>query len=127
MLTGHETPINRTAALVTGRGDNFAFRPDVSTTDSDLPLATKERPENVERDLSGVKFGRLTVIGYSATKKKRWVCRCVCGTYTLRRTETILAAPRDNSCDQCYLLATAKKKEYTRRTGKFAETWEFMR
>lgn len=37
-----------------------------------------KRQEKVSRDLIGLRFGRLTVIGKSK-KKKYWVCKCDCG------------------------------------------------
>lgn len=43
----------------------------------------KTNSKNVRKDITGEKFGRLTVIEYAGSNKKRktsmWLCRCECG------------------------------------------------
>lgn len=126
MKPGFETPINGTAARVIARGESFEYRPLESEVCSSMPLPLKPLPENVTEDLAGTKFGRLTVVGYSADKGRRWVCRCLCGNYVLRRTKAVEQAAQDAACPQCYLLAVSKRHEFTRRTGKERHTREFM-
>lgn len=124
MRQGHERPVDKTAALVISRGESFSYRRSLTSNDSEMPLETKEIPEGTP-DFRGKKFGRMTVIGYSATKRKRWVCRCVCGTYTLRRLEVVEKGDEKNTCDQCNFHAINMKKEFMRRTGKHKGIEEF--
>ena len=118
-------PVNKVAARVVANGESFELRTLPTEVCSGLPLPTKPVPGGVE-DLSGRKFGRLTVIGLSADLRGRWVCRCTCSNYVIRRTAAVLNAAPDSSCPQCYLLAVAKRHEFIRRTGKERHTREFM-
>lgn len=45
-------------------------------------------------DLTGIRSGRLTVLGIAvdvSANGTRWVVRCVCGSYELRRTRYLKA------------------------------------
>lgn len=54
------------------------------------------------RDLTGVKHGRLTYLGLSAEHKRpaKWVARCACGQYVLRRFSSALDPDLDR-CQDC--------------------------
>ncbi len=132
MKQGHERPVDRVAARVVSRGESYEFRPSAGAVNSDLPLPVRkptvgEIATSTFLDLSGRKLGRLTVIGLSATTPARWVCRCICGIYALRTSKAIKAAASDACCDQCHLLAVAKRKDFVRRTGKHVECSEFLK
>ena len=58
------------------------------------------------KDLTGLKHPAFTVVGRSAGKKPRWVCRCNCGTYVLRKSATIIAG----TAGACYACNAARKK-----------------
>lgn len=130
MKIGHEKPVDAVAGRVVSSGESFEYRTNDSTTDSATPLPIKPPTGAMVGssgfvDLTGVRFGRLIVIGISATKKARWVCRCACGNYTLRTSGAIKAGADDASCSQCYLLAVAKREDVERRTGKRVEIKSF--
>lgn len=123
MKPGHQLPVNKTAARVISRGEHHDYKIFEDNIVSDVPLPVRrDLPETPSfKDLTGIKFGRLTVIGYSATHKSRWVCRCTCGNYVMRRG----AAIRDGlgaMCEHCYMLQRAKRDDLFRRTGKFVNT-----
>lgn len=110
-------PIDKTAALVTSPGVHY--EPDLSATgraDSELPIQTTQVPFRA-RDLTGLKFGRFTVIGFHSKKKnstggvkfQRWVVKCACGIYSVRRGNAILSNKDPNeSCDRCFHLRTVQ-------------------
>lgn len=53
-----------------------------------MPTATVKLFSNYVKDLTGKKFGRLTVVGFSHLTKWRdacWTCRCSCGKTTAVR------------------------------------------
>lgn len=84
-------------------------------------------------DMTGVQSGRLKVLGLEATPRKskppRWVCRCVCGTYVLRRTKALKPAHHcieSFACTDCINLARIKRNDYVRRTGKEADAEDFL-
>lgn len=53
-------------------------------------------------DLTGVKKGRLTVIGSSAEKPSAWVVQCQCGLFGHRRRKALNnALNTDDSCIKC--------------------------
>lgn len=132
MKPGNATPINGTAARVIAAGESFNYRPVEYSRDSVLPLPVREITDDVRanpcfRDLTGQRMGRIAVIGLAEGVNGRWVCRCACGVYLIRKTPAL--TPKHTSahaCDQCYLLARSKAKEFLRRTGKHRETQEFL-
>jgi hypothetical protein len=97
-------PANRTAAIVTqSRGESWDKGEEFDQVHSDTPLEIKPRPVEA-KDLAGLKFGRLTVLGYygSGARGSLWVVRCVCGAYETRAGRTIVRAYHSNSSgDRC--------------------------
>lgn len=131
MKAGYEKPIDAVAARVVARGEQFEYRADPSSLDSDLPLAVRPIPEATRaspsfKNYTGERFGRFTVLGLSADRKGRWVCRCVCGRYSMRSSSAIGNAAEDACCDQCYLQAVSRRHEHIRRSNQDCETKDFL-
>ena len=131
MKLGNERPIDAVAARVTSVGESFEYREMESSQDSEVPLPvvvpTRAQQMNPSfADMTGKRLGRMVVIGISADRKARWVCKCVCGRYAPRTSAAITAAAPDACCEQCYLMAVSKRQEYIRRTGKEKDTREFL-
>lgn len=128
MKVGHEFPANATAARVVARGESFEYRTQAWSPDSPLQLPIMPPPVETQAylpNLIGLRVGRLRVIGFSANRKGRWVCRCDCGMYTLRKTPALrrgTAAP----CDQCYLLAASKARAHNAKTGDSKRGGDFL-
>lgn len=90
-------PFDKTASMVTGRGESFEYSPPKDVVHSETPIATRRAtprekldPEYV--DLTGIRAGRLIVMGIDASspqEKRRWVVRCQCGDYEIRRAKVI--------------------------------------
>ena len=118
----HTQPVNGNAARVTQSGEHFEPRKNIKTLH-------KTAPPEIERDLpsltptgfknlTGMRRGRLTVIGLLKGSLKRWVCRCDCGRYTARRAKAIKNKNNtQDRCDECRHLAFLKREEAWRRTG----------
>lgn len=117
------TPVDRVAARVVVGGESYepVFNGG-NDHDSDLPIATAPVPTGV-RDLTGTKFGKLTVIGYHSKKgyagnrkskhvRRKWVVRCVCGMYSVRRQKAIINSQVDgeDACDKCRHFESVKWK-----------------
>lgn len=110
-------PINATAARVVSNGVHFNTKYETLTFESDTPIPTKRLMPNVE-DLTGIRFCRLTVIGLARDYKKRWVCRCDCGVYTLRRRKAVLNPTNTlDRCHTCTSLIESKKRYHYDKTG----------
>lgn len=130
-------PINRTAAMVTGRGERWQPNKKVMSGDSDLPLPVLAFNEldgqqrGQIKALRGYKFGLLTVMGIAVTqgargKGTRFVVRCDCGTYTYRRSKSVRNPNNTiDRCEHCRHLLFLKKEEHFRRTGKDADLRDF--
>lgn len=131
MKAGYEKPVDAVAARVVARGEQFEYRANVTSLDSDLPLPIKPIPDAARlnpsfKDYTGERFGRFTVLGLSADRKARWVCRCVCGRYGMRSSNAIAAAAPDSCCDQCYLQAVSRRHEHLRHSTKDRSTKDFL-
>lgn len=72
-------------------------------------------------DLTGRFMGRLQVVRYHAPGKEggRWLVRCPCGYYELRRAKAIKANQNaDHACFECERVNVLRK----RASGKFNTT-----
>lgn len=87
-------PVNRLAAQVTGKGVSYEPR------------------KRVKRR------GRLVVVGLYGHQPMRYVMRCQCGTYTVRKSKTLRNEANYDMCEHCRHLMTLKRSEHWRRTGK---------
>ncbi len=98
-------PINKQAAMGSARGEHWEPMFDDVHGRSDLPLPMKEYRGPPEKNLVGTVMGRITIVGYSHSTKKwgsKWVGRCTCGTYELRRRASIERnADPDHACMRC--------------------------
>lgn len=112
-------PVDRTASRVTSTGEHY--EPEVSKAnayDSDLPIVVLVTPYHID-NLVGKRTGRLTVIGYHGARinsageviHHRWVVRCDCGRWTVRRSRAI-KSPKvaDDCCDTCAHFRRVKYK-----------------
>lgn len=74
---------------------------DASIRQSSCPIVGKARDENVNAylDLTGRRFGMLTVIGrcdeddaktYRSKRHARWQCKCDCGKVVIRETNHLI-------------------------------------
>lgn len=112
-------PVDQTAARVTSSGEHY--EPDVPKSnayDSDLPIAIAPCHPRAD-NLIGRRVGRLTVIGYHGPRlngkgeviSHRWVMRCDCGMWTVRRARAI-KNPKcaEDCCDKCSYVRSVKYK-----------------
>lgn len=122
-----DKPVNGTAARVIQRGTHY--HPDVRLSqfqfDVQPPLADPRHHDTdaVTVDLTGHRFGRLTVVGYwgrtgGRSKGKagqRWACRCACGLYVIRTARTIEGGrDPDDKCLNCKHLDSLRRDQFTR-------------
>lgn len=119
----HSVPVNRTAALVVSRGESYT--PEFKQSDimeSPLPLPVQDFPSTSQKDhnLTGISFAWLTVIGLSAEKSGRWVCRCVCGMYCIRSPKAIKNKSNDkDACRECRHRIYVSRRESDKADGKY--------
>lgn len=114
-------PVNKQAAMVAGgQGtiwqSNFRGNPHARKWDAPppcVPIPAGRLTETFE-DLTGLKIGRMTIIGYlgklNPKKKALWLARCVCGTYESRGAKAIKnAMPNADLCEDCRYLERVKR------------------
>ena len=112
-------PVNQAAARTMGRGVHYEPDKIIIQCHWTAPPATISVSQVTDLrfiDLSGVKFGRLTVIGYlgkpNPKKSARWLVRCACGDYESRASKAIRNPEnRGDRCDKCRHLAFLKRRE----------------
>lgn len=82
-------------------------------------IDVSERKGNKFSNLTGQKFGRLTVLGLSPKKSGRksyWVCQCSCGNKTVVRSD-ILKNGSTMSCGCLKKEQDEKNLDHTRKYG----------
>ena len=117
-------PVDKTAAIVTAKSPKWTELNYKYAQRKRFFTCPKMRRNNNTVDLSGIRFGRLTVIGLSGNRKKLggtskgkgkargtkytrlWVVRCDCGVFEERITRTINRAlsgiaNRNDMCSHC--------------------------
>ena len=119
-------PIDRMAWRVLGRGEHYE-RPDrlrMLCFDKCPPKSDRRHGGKVDTDdLSRRRVGQLTVIAYWGQRKgadgrrgQLWICRCLCGLFTIRRADFIVRPRTDvPKCDACVV-------EEVKRFGFSSET-----
>lgn len=118
-------PMNREAGLIFAKGE--VFEPDckkIDSRDSELPLAIIPKNELPIApsfvDLTGVKFGRMTVIGRSRDVNGKWVVKCQCGTYSIRTSKAIKNTKNSHDrCDECAYKVKMKERQYFKKYGSY--------
>ncbi len=112
----NKIPINKTTALVAGRGVGYVCAKNIVHAHWETPPATLPLMQGMP-DLKDKKCGLLTVVGlYRRGDGKggsRWLVRCVCGRYTVRRSATITNSKDPNDCcEECRQLLYTKRHQY---------------
>ena len=98
----HATPVNRVAGRVSF-GESEAWepkrKPTVTETFDNPPLAKMARPE-ASPDYSGFRRGRMVAFRYHESGKSgaKWLCRCDCGKYEIRRAAKWVKKPESPDC-----------------------------
>jgi hypothetical protein len=110
-------PVNGDAARVMRPGEHFDskfMRASMEVFDAP-PTVVTPLPPRVE-DLRGVRFGRFTVLGYHGAK--RWVVRCACGMFALRRTKAIKNEFNgEDRCEYCRATFVLREGRLPNRTN----------
>ena len=115
-------PVNKSSKYVVSKANErySNFNPGDMLTNS-IGLPVKNIPSHVN-DLTGIKKGRLTVVGLSASFSKnngrgyRWVVKCSCGRFEIRTARTILRGSRFDMCNVC--KSTAFKQQTSNKLLK---------
>jgi hypothetical protein len=115
-------PINATASYVVAAGTEYTYTPKMLVEESDTPFPMRATlpmcPEF--RNLTGVRCGRLVVIGLKAESqngKAGWVCRCDCGRYVIRRSKVLTNPKNNDRCQRCRHYDRQRDKEEWLRLG----------
>ncbi len=132
-------PLDITAARVTSRGERYepTFKPSRERFDAPPLCVPLDEMDDQVREfaalLIGTCFGRMTVIGYareqgSPKKRSRWVVRCSCGYYEIRKVKAIRNPMNSNDCCQACEHTVRFKRRYdelgSRPVSDFTNTSE---
>jgi hypothetical protein len=114
-------PVNKAAGAVLGRGVHWDGSGKEARKTWDGPPKTRPVPANVE-DLTGVRFGRLVVLGLmdGSQGKPRWVVRCSCGLFEVRKGQAVKNPENANDrCSKCGYWHHLRRREIYDRTGQW--------
>lgn len=125
-------PVNTTTSRVMSKGTHYQPKDTILSACSDLPIPTRPIPEAAKitpswRDFTGFRFGTLVVVGLAAAKEGgagggcKWVCRCVCGRYTTRKTRVVKVADPNDCCSHCHHIETLRRQATFAATGVWPE------
>lgn len=125
-------PINSTAARVVSVGT--AYVPDKKVNGLEFanrpalrPITRFDRVNQGFKDVTGQKRGRLVAIGLLNEVGIRWVARCGCGVYVVRKAKAMVNPSNDaDACAECLHVMYLKRNEQFRRTGKNALLRDFV-
>lgn len=135
MNNEHTIPVDSTARrVVFSKGFSYEFSPSNKriSRHSDLPIPQRPKAQTSKGndDLTGVVFGRFTVVGQNKVQKKRtanqdkrgsgWVCRCSCGKYEVRTRRAIMKSFKGNytaQCEECEALRNLKRRDHFNQYG----------
>lgn len=87
------------------------------------------RPDKRAHDLTGRKFGKLTVEKYAGRRHVKdgsliiWICRCECGKLTLAATGQLLTPGFEGSCGCSISAKNWKRKNVNIRHHPLYTTW----
>lgn len=84
-------------------------------------IDTSERKGNGFNDLTGKKYGRLTVIGLSPKKSGRksfWVCKCECGNEHIVRSDSL----KSGNVQSCGCLKEEQDKDNLTKNHRHKES-----
>lgn len=111
------SPINRAAGLAVS-GASIHYEPKINDAREswDAPPALRPIPPNVP-PLVGRRFGRMVVVGLQAETNGRWVVRCACGKYEVRRAAAING--KYAAVQQCQVCDHLDKLRHIDRVRQF--------
>lgn len=121
-------PLNADAAkAVSMRGEaDLSLRLEDQFQHWECPQKTWPVPLG-QQDYTGLKMGRLTVIGYYGAHWKKgyslWLVRCVCGRYELRKGRNI-RQPKPSTvheCRRCNKMAQLRRQTKRDAIERFSE------
>jgi hypothetical protein len=89
------------------------------------PLPVKRQLAAGQRDFTGVRVGRFTVVGpvdeRASGRGARWLVRCDCGIHETRRTRSLAGRMRTDRamCQTCDYVVHLRRQAYFDRHGRW--------
>lgn len=110
-------PVNSTAKKVLQKGEHCEidkkFKSSESLLYTDIMPKCEKYKGPKKHNLSGKKYGNLTVIKYykKGRNNAKWLCKCSCGMYIIRLAKSL---KRGNSteCDKCNTIKDMRNKKH---------------
>lgn len=107
-------PVDKTAAMAVSGGTKHthSIPDDIFEWESCPPIRNIKKAKKVSSgipDLTGVKFGNLTVVGLWEGEDSKWVCQCSCGMYVIRNTSAIRQSDEIQACFGCNRTANLRR------------------
>lgn len=105
----HRDAADKTSAMVFAAGVHYQQKGKVTCPHWNTQPQVRRVPKNTT-NLTGIKFGRFTVIGLHRTILGSWVVRCTCGDYETRKARSVLNTNNfGDRCHKCRRVAFERK------------------
>jgi hypothetical protein len=117
-------PADLTAGRVASKGEEWKPRVELPSHilhwDAPPPMVPFHDVHGTDVDLTGKKIGRLTVIGVldrdGGAGSMRWVVRCTCGDYEVRKPQALKAALNVGvACETSFCCFYCRHQQHIRR------------
>ncbi len=126
-------PTDKTAAMVTGKSSeynsNYLKKKSNAAFTTGLPVpmrkfvSTRTRKGEWTIDLTGKKYGKITVLGLYR-ENNRWVVECECGNRELRTTKAVKRESKIDMCESCQDLKNKRTRGFYILNGFYPDEME---
>lgn len=102
----------------------FADKPDIGRyPESNIRPALKVwTSDREDTNLMRKRVGKFTVIGLSANVAARWIVKCDCGMYALRRARAIINPENTlDRCQKCEHLRNTDRRDHFKDVGEWPD------
>lgn len=112
-------PVDSTAGRVVRPGEHYHPDKTIDAVMSETPIPVKPVSKKVAGRIIGQRQGSLVVIGSARDYENRWVVRCDCGQYTIRRSKSINNPNNsDDCCEYCRHMLWQRRVDEQRRSDR---------
>ena len=119
------TAVNKNTAMAMSGGTNYepAYKEKEKIVLFKIKPVMPEKPINSpqifeqEKEFIGKRRSRLVVVGWFGTGGK-WLCRCDCGYYTVRKISFLKKQDVVDACPECLFVIEKRRHAHWVTTGK---------
>lgn len=125
-------PVNKNTAMALSGGTNYEANHKKDVTNSlfkikpiipEIPKLAIQIQEQAKKHV-GERRSRLVIVAWFASGGK-WLCRCDCGYYTVRKLSFLKNKDKFDACIECCFVIQKRRHNHWLQTGKDLEVEYF--